>query len=326
MQRKLPFFVLMLFPVVGTCQDHRSLDTVIRLAHERAYRSEFVQWEEVTSKADSIAISKGEDAAIRFVLAALGDRHSSYRPPQPPAAPTATETAGSARTRLSQQREAVEGVPVIEVAGWSGSLPEGTAAAATLRSQVIDSLASSGCGVVLDFSSNHGGNMWPMLAGLEPLLTEGVLGYFQDAHGTNKTIEKRGGTFLVNGSAQPFVGTELRPKNAAAHIAVVVGPKSASSGEIVPIMLHGQSNVVLFGRPTSGHSTSNSTFRLPNGGFKHHYRYNLGSQQGRVRRCRHSRSLERSAHRRCSPVDRIRVSPKVSPNNSSKPTPLRGAA
>lgn len=267
MRRKLPFFALMLLPLVGTCQDHPSLDSVIRLARDRALRSEFVEWEEVTAKADSIAASKGEDAAIRFVLAALGDHHSSYRPPQPPVPAAAVEAAQSPRTRFSERRAAVDGVPIIEVQGWSGSISEGTAAAATLRSQLVDSLAASGCGIVLDFSSNHGGNMWPMLAGLEPLLTEGVLGYFQDAHGTNRAVEKRGSTFLVNGSAQPFAGSELQPRNAAAHIAIVVGPKSASSGEIVPIMFHGQSNVVLFGRPTSGHSTSNSTFPLPNRGF-----------------------------------------------------------
>jgi hypothetical protein len=256
--------LLLVWPLAGACQAHPSLDAVVGFAQARAYRTASVAWPEVTAQANAIAAASGEDAAIRHVLEALGDHHSFYLPPS---TRTTTPAPPPAAEPLSDVRPAVDGVPVIAIHGWSGSIAEGNTAATSLRSQLVDALAAQRCGVVVDFAGNHGGNMWPMLAGLAPLLTDGVLGYFQDAHGRRKAIAKQGDVLFLGGNALSFRAGNAQPAHAARRVAIVVGPGSASSGEIVPIMFHGQGNARLFGRPTSGHSTANAPLPLPNGGM-----------------------------------------------------------
>lgn len=255
MQRAVLSLALLAWPLLAFSEEHSSLELTLKLARERGYRAEQVQWALVEAEARSVAAAKGEDAAIRFVLKSLGDGHSFYRPP-------------AKASPLSEPKEAAEGIPVIQINGWSGSQSEAMTATAELRSHLADALAIPRCGVVLDFSGNSGGNMWPMLVGLSPILTEGVLGYFEDARGIARVIEKRAGNILTQGSPHALnQATTLLPKNDANRIAIVVGPRSSSSGEIVPIMFHGQENVRLFGLPTSGQSTANSSFPLPNGGL-----------------------------------------------------------
>ena len=183
------------------------------------------------------------------------------------AGPTASTGPQPPVRVLSQVQASRESVPVIRISGWSGTHQEAMAATAGLRSDLAGALSEQRCGVVLDFSDNTGGNMWPMLIGLSPLLTEGVVGHFQDARGTVTTIEKKAGDVVIGGSSHVLNGaTSQQPKHPASLVAIVVGPRSSSSGEIVPIMFHGQDNVRLFGKQTSGQSTANSTFPLPNGG------------------------------------------------------------
>ncbi|MGN6111858.1 MAG: S41 family peptidase [Luteimonas sp.] len=266
---KVLFVLLMLcWPLAGACQAHPSLDAVIAFARERAYRADSVAWPDVIAQANDIAASSGEDAAIRYVVRALGDHHSFYLTPDAGAmAHAATPAALHTATPISDARPAVDGVPVVEVHGWSGSVEEGNAAATALRSQLVHALATQRCGIVLDFANNHGGNMWPMLAGLAPLVTEGLLGYFQDARGHRQAIARRGEALFLGGKPLPYRAGGAQPAHAAGRVAIVLGPGSASSGEIVPIMFHGQGNVRLFGRPTSGHSTANTMHQLANGGF-----------------------------------------------------------
>ncbi len=267
---RIALFALLLFPLTGIAQNHPSVDAVLKLAQERAYTAQFVNWPNVEIRARSLATTKGEDAAIRFVLKALGDGHSFYSPPRAAASSAADPTSASGeakRPSLSEPKEPIQGISVIEVRAWSGTPAEGTSAADALQSQVLEAMSEQQCGVVLDFSKNGGGNMWPMLYGLSGLLTDGIIGYFQDAGGSARSIEKRADTLLVAGSPQPFGRPSAPSKPMKANrVAVVVGPRSASSGEIVPIMFHGQSNARLFGRPTAGRSTSNASFPLPNGG------------------------------------------------------------
>lgn len=253
-----------------------SLGRTLALAQERAYRSSDVDWPKVSRDAASVASTEGEGAAIALVLRTLGDGHSFYRPPRrlpgaegagadppgPAAAPPSTP-----QRALSETRPRVDGVSVLQVNAWAGGMAEARIPAAQLRARVVDALAFPGCGLIVDFSTNSGGNMWPMLVGLAPLLTDGIVGQFRDAAGTTTPIEKRRDGIHV--ADRPHVlnaGIDQQPTHPATRLAIVVGPRSASSGEIVPILFHGQGNVRFFGQMTAGFATANSTYPLPNGG------------------------------------------------------------
>lgn len=267
--------ILLIAPFVVAAQVQSSLDLTLTLARERAYRAAQIDWKAVEAEARLRASNQSEDAAIHFVLRSLGDGHSFYLPARKAATTPAMATISMTATRpparvLSQVQKPIDGVPVLRINSWSGTQQEAMTATKALRSDLVSVLAEPRCGIILDFSGNSGGNMWPMLVGLSPLLTDGVLGYFRDAHGNAKAIEKKTSGIFVRGSGHVLNDASTQqPTHTVPLIAVAVGPRSSSSGEIVPIMFHGQENVRLFGQRTSGKSTANTTFPLPNGGFAH---------------------------------------------------------
>jgi len=120
-------------------------------------------------------------------------------------------------------------------------------------------------GWIIDLSENSGGNMWPMLAGLSPLIENGTLGYFYK--GNDKYISwSIKGNRLIEGKKKmnkTFNKTELHHKNQ--KIAVIIGEKTGSSGEAVAISLQAQKNTKFFGQPTYGSTTGNSVFKIKDG-------------------------------------------------------------
>lgn len=71
----------------------------------------------------------------------------------------------------------------------------------------------------------------------------------------------------VHGEADALVAATTPLAQAPRHIALVAGPRTASSGEILALGFKGQDNVRVFGRPTAGATTANRSFRLANGGL-----------------------------------------------------------
>jgi hypothetical protein len=253
---------IVLFACTG--QASRSLDRVVDLARSKAFRSQQVDWVRVEREAKVVEAEKGEDAAIRFVVSALGDRHTFYRAPNH-AVQGAPAPAMPAATPIAAALPSIDAFPVIRINHWAGVDPAG--ATQIVRSTLEHALADGPCGVILDFSRNSGGNMWPMLIGLDALLAEGRLGAFRQADGSINKIEKVDGVITTGGKPHflnyPRIDLSIKRKP---YIAIVVGPGSASSGEITPLMFHGQQNVKFFGRKTAGFTSANQVFPLPNGG------------------------------------------------------------
>jgi hypothetical protein len=118
-------------------------------------------------------------------------------------------------------------------------------------------------GWIVDLRENTGGNMYPMIAGLGPLIDNGTLGHFVSSN--NKREYK---WYYENGKCGAGIGTIVNiknfyfPKNRNSRIAVLVGENTASSGEMTTISFIGKSNTKLFGQPTAGLTTANHGFKL----------------------------------------------------------------
>ncbi len=240
-----------------------SLELVIDLAKTKAYRSRFVDWSSVEREARAREETEGEKAAIRFVVSALADKHTFYVPPAPSTPKSLQEKSDP--PEVAVVLPPVGGVPVLQINGWfEGDLPE---AARTVRSRLDEVLRGKPCGLILDFSANHGGNMWPMLMGLSPLLSEGKIGSFHRANGSRENISKINGAIALKGVA---VFSDSLPIQTYAgeipFIAISIGAHSGSSGELTPLMFLGQKNVKFFGGKTAGLTSGNQVHSLPNGG------------------------------------------------------------
>lgn len=123
-------------------------------------------------------------------------------------------------------------------------------------------------GWIVDLRGNDGGNMWPMLAGLGPLLGEGVCGAFHNAGGTKMSWFYRSGKAGYEGSedwAYPKVAEAPYQLQGNPRIAVLIDSETASSGEATAIAFRGKPQTRFFGEHTMGASTNNTNFLLTDG-------------------------------------------------------------
>jgi len=117
------------------------------------------------------------------------------------------------------------------------------------------------CGWVVDLREDRGGNMFPMLAGLAPLIGTGDLGKFVDRSGREKPWPVRRIYVDARMDISAFEAPDLR----SARVAVITGRNTMSSGEAVAIAFRGRANTRSFGEPTAGKSTGNEGFELGDG-------------------------------------------------------------
>ena len=119
---------------------------------------------------------------------------------------------------------------------------------------------------IVDLRENTGGNMYPMIAGLGPLIGEGKLGYFYSPKNKNEYAWQ-----YKNGAAGAGITTICKVENPYTlknnHVKVIVltGYNTASSGEMTLISFKGKENTTVMGMPTAGYSTGNGGHSLSDG-------------------------------------------------------------
>ena len=249
------------------------VDEVVRLAKEKALNRDVPDWPAVEREAKALAAAtpgeQGRTAAIKRVLASLQDRHSSYHPPMQAAHATPSRSAappGSARPPIAVA-DLQPGRPArLIINAWSGGNEDVGSATQIVRSELNKALSGSKCGLVIDVSANHGGNMWPMMGGIAPLYDDGVLETFESVTGERQVVNVKEGVLRMNES--PFPRAELNPvPTLPKRIALIIDSRTASSGEILVLAFKGQKNVRSFGQPTAGATSANKSIRLSNGGL-----------------------------------------------------------
>lgn len=122
------------------------------------------------------------------------------------------------------------------------------------------------CGWIVDLRMNIGGNMWPMMAGLGPILGDGIFGYFINPDGTKGACSYQNGKAMSGSDMVAQIsGQPYRISHPDAPVAVLLGKETASSGEIIALSFIGRSNTRSFGSKTRGLTTANMTFPMSDG-------------------------------------------------------------
>jgi hypothetical protein len=219
----------------------------------RYYRTGEVDWEAI-ERALSAMPSPPADVdplptVARFVLSRLpGNTHSSIVP--------RSWTKSGAIDEAFPECGLTAGWGIVRLPGFSaidGPAPARYAAAAH------DCLmrAPADTPWVVDLRDNRGGNMYPMIGGIAPLLPAGKLYAFVDGHGAQASRISVGSAGVaeqdqVVGGPTPDVG--LR---ASAPVIVVFGPRCASSCEQVANALAARARTLFVGEPTAGFTSVN---------------------------------------------------------------------
>ena len=98
--------------------------------------------------------------------------------------------------------------------------------------------------------------MYPMIAGVNALLPDGIILKFKQRNG-------RGSNLTAENIAK-VQGVE-RKVAISPQIAILTDGNTASSGEALLICFRGMSNVRTFGAPTAGYASANRTFDMGDG-------------------------------------------------------------
>ena len=234
------------------------LDSALTLVRRYALWRDTVSWAVVEPEVRALARGAQEARevypAIRYLLSRLGDRHSFLQ-----SARVSTAWAGGgAENPRPEVRALPANVGYVAVPSYSGGDPADMRAYAERVHASLRGIAPGArCGWVVDLRGNGGGNMYPMLAGLKPFLGSGAIGSFY--------IPGRPGAARVAGRG---VGVEP-PRELApleqAYVAVLTGPRTGSSGEVVTVAFRGRPRTRSFGAPTAGLTTGNARYVLPDG-------------------------------------------------------------
>ncbi|MBZ0318901.1 MAG: PDZ domain-containing protein [Anaerolineae bacterium] len=122
------------------------------------------------------------------------------------------------------------------------------------------------CGWIVDLRQNSGGNSWPMMVGVGPILGEGEVGGFVDNKGNKATWVYQDGQALVNGIPIENTFYPLDPMPNL-PVAVLTSSFTASAGEMVLVAFVGRPNTRRFGEPSAGLTTGNNGIELSDGAF-----------------------------------------------------------
>lgn len=241
---------------------HAYLEDALDVMESSSVRRHEIDWPVFREEtfADAVGAETTSDTypAIVAALERLGDGHSFFREPVS-TLPPAEEDPPSA-TLLS-------GVGYLDIPAFSGGGEDGDSLATGYHRLIegVDTLPSATCRWVVDLRGNTGGNMWPMLAGVGPILGEGTVGSFVDADSVRKAWVYEGGQArldhaVINAARPAYALTAHR-----ARVAVLTDGRTASSGEALAVAFRARRDARSFGEPTWGLSTANAPFLLSDG-------------------------------------------------------------
>ena len=211
--------------------------------------------------------------AVRFV-----DPHGFLVTPRPmpqsayrDAMPRAAQPS---RPSFPETESALIGrVGLLVVPGFTGNNRPGFVD--SLQQSIREFDKAGACGWIVDLRFNPGGNMWPMLAGIGPLLGTQRVGAFVSANGTVEEWHYRGGQAWAgdfppppdarNGVAGSASKSAHRLQKSDAPVALLLSRTTASSGEAVAVAFLGRPNLRAFGDSTAGMNSANGRFPLSDG-------------------------------------------------------------
>jgi carboxyl-terminal processing protease len=195
-----------------------------------------IEWDafraQVTLAAANARTTADTYEAIRVALGLLGDGHSQFFTPGGAVIAVPTRTCSSSQIPAG---DVPANIGYIRVRSFSGTPAQATAYADSLQLAIRTADRADLAGWVVDLRRNSGGNMWPMLAGVGPVLGEGTVGYFIDPDGVHSVWEYLEGASRSNGAVIQRATSPYRLLREAPRVAVLTDGLIASSGEAVAI-------------------------------------------------------------------------------------------
>ncbi len=258
------------------------LNRALRIIQKHALNSDLVNWPELREQCFRMARGAKSNTetyeAIRHAIQSLGDGHSFLLVPKF----QSEEVEGSPPSAVPVSRPSIASfyfeefhVAAIKVPSFSSILQPNrleleTQFSAEMQQTIAQQLLRRPKGWIVDLRGNMGGNMWPMLCGLGPLMGQEVVGYFKASKHCLAWFY-----FLGRAGLRSMDGTEtvkveiqhpvLHQITESVPVAVLIDQTTASSGEAIGIAFRSRLNTRFFGQQSRGLCTGNGPVELSDG-------------------------------------------------------------
>lgn len=241
---------------------------IIKIIKKNSLYTDSLNWKQIKEENNTLQLSDNDSISQAMLfdfftlkLREAGDKHSFF-------------ISGKSIAKRSEQpidmkpegRYAGDGIGIIKVPHCLNfDVTKDIEFANTIRAEIEKTDKENNIsGWIVDLRHNTGGNMWPMLAGLNALTDDGTTGYFVSPDLKRKTpwITQNG---VLNTFREKAIINDYKIKNKQVKIAVLIDSLTASSGEMTTISFIGLPNVKTFGYISAGYTTANNTINLSNG-------------------------------------------------------------
>jgi carboxyl-terminal processing protease len=165
---------------------------------------------------------------------------------------------------LASGRRLAGNIGYIAVPGLDGGSPLVPYYADIMQQTIADVDQTPTCGWVVDLQGNTGGDMWPMLAGIGPVLGEGRAGSFAPP-ADSPAWQYRDGQALLGEMVLAQAPAPYHLRRPDPPVAVLTDRQTVSAGEGIAVAFRGRPEARSFGGATAGVPTGNDVVRLSDG-------------------------------------------------------------
>jgi carboxyl-terminal processing protease len=251
----------------------RLLDEALRFMEKNYYRKDEISWPDLAARARQQLQTAGncEDAyaSITWCFKQLNEPHSFVMPPDKAARYTGYPESPSPEPPLSALVGEIRGEWLQDSIAYL-TVPWVSTTDSLLCERIADSLQTVIARLdsrnisrwIIDLRKNTGGNCWPMLTGLGPLLGDGIYGYFVTSGERIPIAYHEGSAFQGRHVLCRVSAKGYRTQSDRKYIVVLTGPRTVSAGEIVALAFKGRALTYFIGEPTAGLTTANATYSL----------------------------------------------------------------
>jgi C-terminal processing protease CtpA/Prc len=246
------------------------LDEALTLMQEYSINREAIEWDALRNRTYHRAFGAqtipDTYQAIQYALADLGTNHSYLMTPEQVAK---MEDGSLVASIPGPEGKLIEGcLGYIYLPSWAGTRESADKHATEVQEIVREVDTEEPCGWILDLRENNGGALWPMLAGIGPILGEGVIGYAIAPDGSTDEFSYVDGQALFNGEVETeILGDAYYLSEPLPSVAVLTGPSTCSSGEAIAIAFRERPDTRSFGKATAGLSTGTKEIELSDGAW-----------------------------------------------------------
>ncbi|CAM3879215.1 MULTISPECIES: S41 family peptidase [Flavobacterium] len=240
------------------------LDEVITILEHNSVNKYNIEWyafkNEVYTHASKAKTIEEAYPSITFAISKLNDKHSYF-------APNITSEIEVEKKELPILKDEIvpNSIGYIRIPFCIGDEQTIQTYIQNITNKIKTQDSPMIKGWIVDLRGNFGGNMWPMLTAIGPILGNGKIGYFINAENKSSTWKYENGKVYLENTIVEETKNAYHLIKKEPYVAILIDTITASSGEAITVAFKNRKSTRFFGEPTFGVSTGNKSYTLSDG-------------------------------------------------------------